>query len=79
MASGSGRERFVDLEAVDVDARETVEPRLQLVGREEQLFGCEHRPLDVVAAFLVTLGDARGRALDRRRQVGAGAYHRTLW
>ena len=56
--------RFVfDLEALEIDAREGVEPRLQFLGRQVQLFGREHRALDVVPPFLVALGDAARGAL----------------
>ena len=51
-----------------VDAREVAEPRVQLLGREVQLVGRQHRALDVVPAFLVTLGDARARRAPRRRR-----------
>ncbi len=55
-----------------------VEPRVQLLGREVQLVGRQHRALDVVPPFLETLGDARRGALHGRGQVGAGAHHRVL-
>jgi hypothetical protein len=71
--AGVGGQLGVDLERVEVDAREGVEPRLQFVGCEEQLPGCQDRPLDVVPPLLVALRDAARRAFDGARQLGGRA------
>ena len=69
--------RFIfDLETFEIDAREGVEPRLQLLGRQVQLFGREHRAFDIVPPFLVSLGDAACGALHGGGHVRAGAHHR---
>ena len=52
-----GKQGPFDFEAVVIDARESRQPRFELVGREVQLLRRQHRPLDVVAAFLVSFGD----------------------
>ena len=61
--------RVFDLETLDVDAREGVEPRVQFFGREEQFVGSEDRPFDVVASLLVAFGDDRAPRVRRRRQI----------
>jgi hypothetical protein len=53
----------LDLEALEIDARESRRACLQLFGREVQLVGRQHRAFDVVPPFLVSLGDAAARAI----------------
>ncbi len=64
-----------DLEALEVDTREGVEPRLQFLGRKVQLIGREHRAFHVVPPLLVSLGDAARGALHGGRHLRARAHH----
>ena len=68
-----GRHFVFYLERVDVDSRELTESCVQFFGREVQLIGRQHRPFDVMAAFLVALGDALRGSIDGRGHVGTCA------
>ena len=67
--------RVFDLEALVVDARERRQPGFELGGREVQLLRRQHRAFDVVAAFLVSLGDHACRAFHRAGDVAGRAHH----
>ena len=54
-----------------------VEPRLQFLGRQVQLFGREHRAFDIVPPFFVSRSAMlRAARSTRRRHLCAGAHHR---